>query len=487
MFDTLVNRLSELKDSHADKPAVVFRNDQITYAALFERIAAIGGALAERGVRRGDRVLFSATSRPEAVALYLGIQYCGAIAVSVDKSGTPDAILSIYEDVDGALLLTDRASVYEGRCRVISSDDIYSAKPNQPLAYVWPDGEDIAEMIFTTGTTGKSKGIVITHRANVALAENVMYAVAMRPANVEMIPLVMSHSHGLRTFYANLLNGSAIIITNGVMNVKGLFRMVDEYGVTAMDLSPSAAQFLIKLSKDTFWEKARKLDYIEIGTAALPEELKDQLVQNLPGVHLYNFYGSTESGRSCALDFSVETGRSKCIGRPTKNTEIAFTDEDRRVVEATPEKPGLLASRGPMNMNCYWKNEELSAKILVDGYVCTNDMGYIDADGFVYVIGRQDDVINFSGLKISPSEVEDIVLQHPNVAECALVGKEDPSVGQVPKLYVVAKEGAFDEDAFWAFLNERVDRAKLPKTVDVIDELPRTYNGKVDRKALAKM
>lgn len=483
---TLIETLSNYANTQPDALLAADGNgSRLTYGEAWRRAGGIAERLASAyGIRRGDRVVIRCAQRVEYLLLYLACNLLGAVFVPIEDKASAERILDITGETECALYVGKTSVELSVPCADYADFDADGAGLSE---IAFPDPDSVSEILYTTGTTGKSKGIVITHRANVALAENVMYAVAMRRANVEMIPLVMSHSHGLRTFYANLLNGSAIIITNGVMNVKGLFRMVDEYGVTAMDLSPSAAQFLIKLSKDTFWEKARKLDYIEIGTAALPEELKDQLVQNLPGVHLYNFYGSTESGRSCALDFSVETGRNKCIGRPTKNTEIAFTDEDRRVVEATPEKPGLLASRGPMNMNCYWKNEALSAKILVDGYVCTNDMGYIDADGFVYVIGRQDDVINFSGLKISPSEVEDIVLQHPNVAECALVGKEDPSVGQVPKLYVVAKEGAFDEDAFWAFLNERVDRAKLPKTVDVIAELPRTYNGKVDRKALAKM
>ena len=307
----------------------------------------------------------------------------------------------------------------------------------------------------------------------------------MNENNVELIPLVMSHSHGLRTFYANLLNGGTVVLTDGVMNVKELFRLMEQYHVTSLDLSPSAAQILIKLSKGKFWEKARNLEYIEIGTAVLPEELKDQLVNNLPGVHLYNFYGSTESGRSCVLDFSVERGRKKCIGKPSRNSTIIFTDDARNSISATIDKPGLLASCGPMNMSAYWHNDDLTREILKENYVLTNDIGYIDQDGFVYVIGRRDDVINYNGIKISPTEIEDTVRQYQGIADCACVGIPDAVAGMIPKLYIVVREDVcFCRDSFMDFLNAHLDKNKMPKAVNILDDLPKTFNGKLDRKAL---
>ncbi len=477
-----------LSDYAKTQPDALFAADDggraLTYSQAWTRARQVAGRLAcGFGISRGDRVVVRCMQSVDYLTLCLACNLMGAVFVPIEDKASGDRVLDIVTET-GCSLYVSRAAEEVPVRNALYAD--LEGEGELPGEFAFPDPDSVSEILYTTGTTGKSKGIVITHRANIALAENVKYGVAMRRGNVELIPLVMSHSHGLRTFYANLLNGSAVIITNGVMIVKRLFRLMDEYGVTSMDLSPSAAQFMIKLSKDAFWAKAAKLDYIEIGTAALPEELKRQLAENLPGVHLYNFYGSTESGRSCVLDFSVDTGRHKCIGKATRNTEIVFTDEARRVVQATPEQPGLLASRGPMNMLCYWQNEALSARTLIDGYVCTNDMGYFDADGYVYVLGRQDDVINFGGLKISPSEVEDVVLGYPNVAEAALVGQEDATAGQIPKLYVVPREGAFDIDDFWAFLNGRVDRAKQPKAVEVLDELPRTFNGKVDRKALAR-
>lgn len=456
----------------------------LTYAQALARARHVAARLRDGfGVRRGDRVVVRCAQSVGYLTVYLACNLLGAVIVPIEDRASGERIQSIAGETECALCVS---GIAEKTVEPTVSYRELEAGDGVLEAIEFPEPESVSEILYTTGTTGKSKGIVMTHRANVALAENVRYGVAMKPGSVELIPLVMSHSHGLRTFYGNLLNGGAVVLTNGVMNIKGLFALMERFGVTALDLSPSAAQFLIQLGQASFWEKARKLDYIQIGTAALPEALKKTLADNLPGVRLYNFYGSTESGRTCVLDFNAERDREKCIGRPAKNAEIIFTDDDRHPVDATPEHPGLLASRGPMNMERYWKNEALTGGILVNGFVCTNDMGYFDAQGFAYVVGRRDDVINYAGIKISPGEVEDVVLQYPGIAETAFVGRKDPAVGELPVLFVAPSDGGFDLEAFNAFLRARVDRSKLPKAVEVVEALPRTFNGKIDRKKMAE-
>lgn len=480
--------LIELLAGYAEtQPDIYFAADSngvsLTYREAWHEIKHVAKNLTELySIKQGDKVLIRCNQSVNYLVIYLACNLINAIFVPVEESASDERIRDIAEETECKLYINTFRD--ESFCSCVLYEELFAA--NIPLsAFTFPDSDDIAEILYTTGTTGKSKGIVMTHRANIALAENVKYGVVMREHNVELIPLVMSHSHGLRTFYANLLNGGTVVITNGVMNVRAVFNLMDTFKVTALDISPSAAQILIKLSKGEFWNKARHLDYIEIGTAALPELLKEQLSKNLPGVRLYNSYGSTESGRTCALDFSVDGTKRNCIGKPTKNAELVFTDDDRNPIHATPENPGLLASRGPMNMMCYWKNPSLTKEILINGFICTNDLGYFDENGNAYVVGRRDDVINYNGIKISPIEIEEVIALYPPISECACIGITDSVAGQIPKLFIVPKDNkAFDMENFQSFLSSHLDRTKMPKIVEMVETLPKTYNGKLDRKAL---
>ncbi len=484
-----IKTLVELLAGYAEtQPDIYFAADSdgtsLTYREAWDTIRNVAKNLTVLyGVKNGDKVLIRCNQSVNYLVIYLACNLTNAVFVPVEESASHERIKDIAEETGCKLYINTFHDA--SFCRCVQYEDFFKDNGGRQYEVSFPAPDDISEILYTTGTTGKSKGIVMTHRANIALAENVKYGVSMREHNVEMVPLVMSHSHGLRTFYGNLLNGGTLVITNGVMNVKAIFTLMDTFKVTAMDISPSAAQILIKLSKGEFWNKARHLDYIEIGTAALPEALKTQLRENLPGVRLYNSYGSTESGRTCALDFSVSDTKKYCIGKPTKNSELVFTDDDRNPMEATPDNPGLLASRGPMNMVCYWKNPELTKEILINGFICTNDLGYFDAEGNAYVTGRRDDIINYNGIKISPAEIEEAVTAYPAVAECACIGKTDNIAGQIPKLFVVPKNPeTFDMDRFQAYLQEHLDRTKMPRLVELLEALPRTYNGKLDRKAL---
>lgn len=354
----------------------------------------------------------------------------------------------------------------------------------QPLRF--PALEETAEILYTTGTTGKSKGIEITHANNLALAQNICGGTGMREHNVEFVPLPLSHSHGLRCCYANLLAGGTLLLTDGVANVRAVYAMLKEYGATAMDLSPTAASVLLRLSKGRFAEFDDTLDYIQIGTAAMTEELKDALRAAFPSVRLYNFYGSTESGRSCALNFNSSDDRPHCVGRPTPNAHFIVTDDARRPLASSgPDHTGLLACGGPMNMKGYYKQPELTAQTMSGGYVYTNDEGYIDEEGFVYVLGRRDDVINYKGIKIAPDEIEAAAMRFPGVRDCACVPMPDPVAGQVPKLFVAAADpDSFDRKALMRFLQEHLEPERMPAKCELIGEIPRTFNGKIQRKKL---
>ena len=188
------------------------------------------------------------------------------------------------------------------------------------------------------------------------------------------------------------------------------------------------------------------------------------------------------------LDFNSMSGKPGCIGKPAVNAEFIVVDENRQPISSSEENLGFLASSGPINMKGYWKAPELTAETMADGYIYTKDLGYIDEEGFIYMLGRKDDVINYGGIKISPEEIESIVIKYPLITDCACVPVKDPLTGQAPKLFIVLSDAdAYEPKELKNFLVQNLDASKQPKYIEVIHEIPRTFNGKIQRKKLIEL
>lgn len=483
-MNSIVELVAKQAQLHPDGLCIVDEKSAYTYLDTWKKVRHTAQVLTELNIRKKDCVIVECTQDFEFLVCNLSCELIGAIFVPIEYKSSLEKIRMISKETDAKLLIYE--TIFDLPLTKIEKKVFFERKAeNTEKAFSYPSKEMTAEILYTTGTTGRSKGVEITNGNNIALAENIKYGTEMKRNNVELIPLPLSHSHGLRTFYANMLNGGAVVLCSGVSQVKRIFEWVDQYQISSMDLSPSAVLILIKLSKGKFFDLNEQLDYIEIGTAALEEDTKKLLMDGFSDVRLYNFYGSTESGRSSILDFSKERGRSRCIGKPAVNAEFVVTDEDRKIISSSSERLGLLASAGAMNMKGYWKQPELTNEIMQNGFIYSNDLGYIDKEGFIYIVGRKDDVINCGGLKIAPEEIEESVKKYEGILDCACVPIEDHITGQAPKIFIVVQEPEkFQKKEFIRFLGRFIDEKKMPKEIEIIAEIPRTYNGKIQRKKL---
>lgn len=519
-YGILARAVSGYAQTAPDRRAVIDRRGVHTYRDLWQDICACALALEELGLKKHDRVVMECTQDEFFLAMNFACQLTGSLFVGVERRVAPDRLDEIISQTKPALVLTlkpagaklsgtgNAPSMAPGahvQCSEAHREPVYidvkgfasllekqresdlDVMPDQAAVMLeQADPEDTAEILFSTGTTGKSKGVVLSNRANVANAENIIAGTHMDKDSVEAVPLPVNHAHGLRTCYAHLLHGSTVIIAGGITLPRVLFDMMERYGADAMDLTPSAAQMLMKSSSEKLRGIAPRIKYIEIGAAFLPESTKQQLRKFFPDSRLYNFYGSSESGRTCCLDFSTDTDLPGCIGKPVPNAHFEIMDPDGNPMDSDAEHTGLLATAGPMNMTCYWGEPELTSETLRNGYLITSDLSYIDENGYIYVLGRADDVINYKGVKISPEEIEEVAIQSPMVSDCACVPVEDELAGQVPELYVVAADDCdFSEAGLLKFLRNRVDDNRMPRSVKLIDKIPRTYNGKILRRELA--
>lgn len=487
-LNSIVEAVAYYAKNQPEKFCIADGKRQLNYEEYFRNITGYAKHLKQLGVSQGDCVVVRNSQNIDFVVTGLAIQLLGGIFVPLEKNIVSNRIMEIYEMVDAKGYIAAKEDEVPGFFEDIKKVSEYQDEVADFESFTYPQAMDTAEILFTTGTTGVSKGIELTHGNNVAVAENVIDGVEMKKDNVEMIPVPLSHSHGLRRYYANMLNGSSVVLLDGVVFTAKVFSGIEKYGVTSMDLVPAALATIFQLSGDKIGDYKQQIEYIQLGSAPIPEKDKDTLRRLFPDARLYNFYGSTESGCSSILDFNKVRDDKNCIGRPTCHARFAFMDGEGKPIEATKENPGLLACAGEMNMVGYYKAEQLTKETIKDGYILSQDMSYMDENGMIYLLGRQGDVISSGGNKIAPGEIEDVTYEFAGVLECACVPTPHPILGQEPKLFVVMeKDVEYNEEAIHQHLKERLENYKVPKLIVQLDKLPRTYNGKIQKNALVDM
>lgn len=488
MFSSIVEAVLYYSNTQPGKLCLADDYGKVTYLEYAEKIRKYARCFVNMGIEKGDRVVVEACQTIEYLSIELALQLIGSVFVPVEHNCAKEKITAFIERAEAVALIVCKPDDY-AIDKQYTFDDIRELAQEAEIYEVsaLPAMEDVSEILFSTGTTGKEKGIVITHKNNIALAENVVYGVEMESDNVEMIPSPMNHSHGLRRYYANMYKGATVILLGSVMNIRLFFFNMDTYGVNAIDLVPTALAVVLKLSKDKLAEYKHVLRYMQFGAAPMMEADKKKICELLPETRLYNFYGSTESGCICIYNFNHRQDKKHCIGKPAYNAEIIIVGDDGNPIESSVDNTGLLASRGKMNMSGYWKDPEETEKVLINEIVYSNDVAYFDKDGDIILLGRKGDVINVGGNKVSPEEIENIAKKIDEVVDCAVISVTDQFKGNVPKLYVQLQTGKeFNSVEIRRFLAVNLEPYKVPVYIEQISLIPRSYNGKILRRELEK-
>lgn len=461
--------------------ALVVGGQRVGYAELWDATLCAARRLTEAGVGTGGRVLLHASHSLSYVAAYLATTLLGAVAVPYEESLPEKDVVELAARVDASTAISP--STVDG-ITTIPSDEVTAGTVQAALPGELPGPTDLAELLLTTGTTGRSKVVELTHGAVMAVIENIVRATGIREDNVSLVPMPLNHVFALRRLQTGLVMGATVVLINGVASLKRFYRALSEEGVTSLSLVPSALAYVERATKDYLGKFDGQIRYVESSSAPLPASTRSWLRSVLPSARLYNSYGCTESTACCMLEYSRRDDDGACVGAPCATAAIKILDP--ATGEELPGGVGRIAIGGDAVMSGYWGDEEATAQTLRDGLVYTNDLGYL-RDGELYVRGRIDDVAIIGGHNVSPVEVEDVISACPGVAECACVKGSDAITGDCLVLFVVWERGEQSEEALSAFMAEHLEPFRVPAHVRAVDSIPRTYNGKVDRKPLARM
>lgn len=487
MFNSIALQIQHFAKETPEQIAIIAQDIKCDYASLATANRKVALYLRNKGIKAGDRLVVEADHILEYVYFWYGIQLLGATFVPVEKNTPSKRIIEIAKELDASVTvsLTARDDLDGGWALadimpgILAGDD--SFEPELPAE------NSLAEILFTTGTTGKSKGVMVSYGNQVNIALAGIETTNIQQDNVWLIPTPMNHAAALRKVHIAMAVGSTTVLLEGFRNFKQYFKTIEDYGVTSLYLPPSAIHLMLAFASKNFAELNGKIRFVYSSSTAYPETDKEKMRKLMPDTYMYNCFGCSEAGVVCTDEFCVSGGSeyTGSVGRPNSYSEIVLLDEDgNEMKDATAQNPGLCAIRSKSVMQGYWNEPEQTAKALKNGMLVMSDLCYFAPNGELLLVGRSNDTINLGGLKVAPAEVEEVVLRVPCVDECLMI----PTVkanNTALKLLVVVKDGMeLDEAAIRAMIADNLEPYKIPKQIVAVDEIIKTFNGKIDRKQM---
>ena len=418
------------------KTAVVCGEEVCTYEALYERVLARTEAL-KNLYQPGQIVALRAYPTVAYLVEYFALHKAGCVAAPLERD-MPEASFQQIAQWLGA--------------------------------NTTPEGT--ADILYTTGTTGRSKGVMISHRTIIADAENLIDGQGFTHELAFVVNGPLNHIGSLSKIYPVIMLGATLMIVDGLKDMNKFFAAFD-YPAEKMAtfLVPASIRMLIQFSGEQLARYADKIDFIETGAAAISQADMEALCQLLPKTRLYNTYASTETGIIATYNYNSGKCVAGCLGRTMKHSKLMITED------------GLIACQGDTLMSGYVGDPERTASILRGDTVYTSDIGMIDEDGLLHLKGREDDVINVGGFKVAPTEVEDAAMSFSRLKDCICIAAEHPITGRALKLLVVMNDGVqLNKRELALHLKERLEPYKVPMLYEQVEKVARTFNGKLDRK-----
>lgn len=500
-YRTLPEIVAANLNRHGEYSALFFDGKFHANTELFAGAGRLATVLRGIGVQNGDRVVVNLPNCPEIWICYLACSFLGAVivptvpALTIDElnfvisDALPTAVVTVLDKADRlkeslAGSESVKAVLAGGRGEAELMSLIMGAAPLESGVAVGP--EDLASIIYTSGTTGKPKGVMLSQRSlcRQACLNYGFYVGPGEDSRVAtlLMPLPVCHIFGLAVALTSLLMGNRMVMMERFDAAEAL-ALIKSYQVRIVPAVPTMlVRLLATQGAAAACGSVRQWD---CGGSALPVELLEEVERELGGL-VTEGWGLSETSSAVAQNVPGVPRKRGSVGLALPGLEIEVRSPAGRRCGAG--EPGELQVRGETVMRGYWKRPEATANALTtDGFLRTGDIGYVDSDGYCFVVGRMDDLIIRGGQNISPRELEETIQEHPGVGEVAVVGLPDPEFGQIAAAFIVAKDDMkLDDGDIIAFCRKRLARHKIPGRVVVIDQLPRNSTGKVIKAELRR-
>ena len=494
-------------ERYPNQTALIFEGQRWTYADWYKRVCRFAQALADLGVRPSDRVAFYVTTSENSVTTYFATQMLGAVAVPLNFRLAAGEAAYTLADSGARILIYGRSlteNVLNVQQRMRSVHDYISCAydpANVPVGHHHfdtlvaqagdehpprpvPSGKQLSALVYTSGTTGRPKGVMHSHDNDIAIAMNCVMEYGLQPTDVALHIAPLYHVGGMQAFFIPHLMVGGTNVVEGRYEALKTLEMIETHRVTTLFAVPTQIQEMLFHPRFAEFDMS-SLRMITTGGAAIAASTMENVIERFCP-NIFNGYGMTEASLTLLLRPQDALSHLGSCGKPTliSQCRIIANDPVRDITPeetVTPGEIGQLIVRGPQAMQGYWNNPRETANKLKRGWVYTGDLMRQDVDGFYHFHGRSDDMIVSGGENIHPREVEEILYRCPGIQEAAVIGLPDPKWGSVVTAFVVRNDPQLDAKSVDTYCKNSADLAsyKRPRRILFVNELPTNPSGKV--------
>jgi amino acid adenylation domain-containing protein len=506
-------------EKYYGKVALIFDNHHITYGELNDRSTQFANSLIQLGVKRHDRVIIFLDNSVESVISIWSILKTGAVFIVLNGSIKSNKLEYIIKDSGANILIADsrkydvvsnalpqnRSDIKVIWTGINSASDGWSTSSSYFFNELIANQNvgmsknlanrldkiidyDLASLIYTSGSTGEPKGVISSHFNMISAARSIIEYLGNDHNDIILEVLPLSFDYGLYQMIMSIMFGGTLILETSFMFPIKIVQIIEEERVTGFPIVPTIIALLLKM-KDIEKYKFDSLRYISNTGAAFPVPHIQKFNQLFPHIKIYSMFGLTECKRIAYLPPEEIGNRPSSVGKAMPNCEVFILGENGN--EIPNGEIGELVVRGSNVMRGYWNAPELTEKVYRKGLyqgetlLYSGDLFRQDEEGYLYFLGRKDDMIKSKGERISPKEIENVLCSIEGVAESAVIGVPDEILGQAIKAFIVKKDGLeIESNDILYYCSKNIESFMVPKYIEFIKELPKSPNGKVDKKIL---
>tara|TARA_B110000037_G_scaffold218300_1_gene281027 strand:- start:1949 stop:3427 length:1479 start_codon:yes stop_codon:yes gene_type:complete len=484
---TIVSQIIKNAELYPEKLAITSElksaEEDISYKELSKKIKKASKFLIDNDVSKGETVILSGSNSIAFVIGYFATHLIGAIAIPIDVQLKKSQIQFISEKCKVKIAFLSNNTLVEGIPKIFPLNKLLKNDSSELNREISIKPNDSADIVFTSGTTGKPKGVILSHENILESSKNINNFIKNTSEDIEVLPTPFSHSFGLARLRCNFLAGASVALASGFLFPGRIYQQLQATSATAISFVPAGAAVLLKFGENKLAKFKNQLKYIEIGSAPMHITHKKKLMELLPNTKICMHYGSTESSRSCFIDFHQDKDNLDSVGKVTPGVYLKIQNENGE--ECKINESGEIFTKGKSVSKGY-----ITSKMSIkNDWLSTGDIGYKNEKDYIFLNGRKNDLINIGGKKVSPLEIENMINLIPSISECACIGISDPNgiSGNIISALLVlkkSKENIYNKISdidLTAYLRENLESYKIPSEFNWIDKIPKTSLGKIKR------